>query len=299
MTISQVLARRSIIANAGQQKGKQVVLGRRTLGMILPASVFYSASAIAGPPSGLASSRAQAQQLAADPQELVSSLRRDGVNLVTCGDEIGDAVKSLVANAQQQGPQNARRLTLASMQSGQGVWEVFYMPHIANVAKPLNLAVKPLRYIITDTRSADSTSGEVELELQTDVRIAAGITGMSPGVWLSTAGIVATSQANDTAVELDLTKFWVGGGCLPRPISDVFGSTSGLSSTTDTDRQVSSPNNKVNLLDSLVDWAGRAGFIKDFATFPVVFFDDDAGLCVFESPPLKSVIAAYRVSPTT
>jgi hypothetical protein len=42
---------------------------------------------------------------------------------------------------------------------------------------------------------------------------------------------------------------------------------------------------------------GRLAFLSSFAVFPVSFFDRDAGICIFEFPPLNSFIAAKLVGP--
>ena len=48
--------------------------------------------------------------------------------------------------------------------------------------------------------------------------------------------------------------------------------------------------------DAVINNIGRAGFLPSFAVFPVHFFDEERGLCIFEFPPMRSFIAAARVS---
>ena len=38
----------------------------------------------------------------------------------------------------------------------------------------------------------------------------------------------------------------------------------------------------------MVDAVGNVGFVSSFATFPLHFFDEERGLCVFEFPPMSS-----------
>ena len=49
--------------------------------------------------------------------------------------------------------------------------------------------------------------------------------------------------------------------------------------------------------DRIVNSIGRLAFLSSFAVFPVHFFDNQAGICIFEFPPLNSYIAAKLVGP--
>jgi hypothetical protein len=40
---------------------------------------------------------------------------------------------------------------------------------------------------------------------------------------------------------------------------------------------------------------GQLGFLPSLSRFPVRFMDAQAGVCVFEFPPLQTVIAARRL----
>eukprot|EP00873_Tetraselmis_striata_P021237 jgi/Tetstr1/441501/TSEL_029732.t1 len=148
-----------------------------------------------------------------------------------------------------------------ALELGNGQWEVFYMPHIKTIAGPLGLQVQPLRYTVQGGKT-----------LQTDVRM-----GIGPGLsmWLSSTGGVRPEEG-DAAVRLSMTEFWLSPpGATPRPVSDRDDNATG---------------------DVLVNWLSRAGFVEEFSLFPVLFFDADAGICVFSFPPLRSKIAAVRVS---
>ena len=49
--------------------------------------------------------------------------------------------------------------------------------------------------------------------------------------------------------------------------------------------------------DRVVNTLGRVMFLSSLSVFPVYFFDKQAGICVFEFPPLNSFIAAKLVGP--
>lgn len=102
--------------------------------------------------------------------------------------------------------------------------------------------------------------------------------GLAPGLslWLSSTGGVR-AEDGDGAVRLSMTEFWLSPpGATPRPAS---------------------ARDDTAIGDVLVNWLSRAGFVEEFSLFPVLFFDQDAGICVFSFPPLRSKIAAVRVSP--
>jgi hypothetical protein len=44
-----------------------------------------------------------------------------------------------------------------------------------------------------------------------------------------------------------------------------------------------------------INGIGRLGFLPSLSRFPVRFMDAQAGVCVFEFPPLQTVIAARRL----
>ena len=121
------------------------------------------------------------------------------------------------------------------------------------------LQVQPLRYTIRDGA-----------QLQTDVRMGRG----SLSMWLSSTGGVK-AEGDDT-VRLAMSEFWVSApGEKPR---------------------LACERDDTSSLDVLINWVSRAAFIEDASAFPVTFFDDQAGICIFRFPPLNSYIAAIRVS---
>ena len=149
---------------------------------------------------------------------------------------------------------------------GDGTWRVFSAPHISRLATPLGVKFHPLRYVIAD---GDMTS---------DVRHG----GIVPDGWLSASGGVRVTQEYELdgvmrpACRISFDKFWIGpGGDAPReePGDDDEG-----------------------FVDKVIDFVGNLGFLETFATFPVLFYDEEVGVVVFQFPPLASNIAAYRES---
>jgi hypothetical protein len=93
---------------------------------------------------------------------------------------------------------------------------------------------------------------------------------------------VKVSTKRDDAVELFFSSFWVArDGETPR----------------DPPRSaLRSPEERLGASDALVDAIGNVGFVSSFARFPLHFFDEERGLCVFEFPPMSSFIACKRVA---
>ena len=94
--------------------------------------------------------------------------------------------------------------------------------------------------------------------------------------WLCSSGVVRASS--DNSVEIVFDSFWVGedGGDSNVPRANPTAST-------------------LQGADRLINSTGRTFFLSQFAVFPVLFFDKEAGICVFQFPPLKSNIAAKLV----
>jgi len=84
------------------------------------------------------------------------------------------------------------------------------------------------------------------------------------------------SQRSVDDVELVFDQFWVGGAKEPRP--GLEEDASARSAT-----------------DKLINVVGGWAFVEGMATFPVLYFSNEAGICVFKFPPLNSAIAAVRV----
>lgn len=152
---------------------------------------------------------------------------------------------------------------------GDGTWRVFCAPHIARLATPVGVRFDPLRY--------DLSGGKI----RSDVRHR----GIVPDGWLSASGSIRACEEPYVvdgrprpACKIEFDSFWIGSGA-----------------TADQPRDSPKATGDANAVDSIIDAIGRVGFIEDVATFPVLFYDDRAGLVVFQFPPLKSNIAAYRV----
>ena len=250
--------------------------------------------------------------------------REMAVNLMMCTAEVEAKVMSLI-EAGTSGKCTARQV----LDLGDGEWEVFYMPHIQGLADPLGLKVVPLappksivdiisfsvnRFLdvsnegffsaamntwpsrFTSSTPSQSINPMLQIgdgngaivflilvlqvqplrytvrgsELQTDVRI--GHSSLS--MWLSSMSSVKAE--GEATVKLSMTKFWVStSGNIPRSVTE---------------------RDDTSSFDVFVNWLCRAAFIERASAFPVVFFDDDAGICVFQFPPLKANIAAVRVS---
>lgn len=78
------------------------------------------------------------------------------------------------------------------------------------------------------------------------------------------------------SVKLNMTEFWISlHRSKPRLLSE---------------------RDDTSTFDVIVNWLSRAGFVEGISSFPVIFFDEEAGICVFRFPPLNSRIAAVRVS---
>lgn len=192
-----------------------------------------------------------------------------GADLYAVTPAVVAAVKTMVASKRVDGMSVGEILDASD-----GVWEVFSMPHMLDISRPLGVSFKPVRYVLKGGK------------IRSDVRFDA-FDGRLKG-WLDAAGTVKKSARtprgllpSDAAVELAFDDFWVGAdGSSPRD------------SPTRTKRD---PTDDLAPADAFVRAAGRAGFVDAFAVFPVHFFDERRGLCVFEFPPLNSFVACARV----
>lgn len=184
--------------------------------------------------------------------------RIGGAKLLQATPEVNAAVETLIQAGAAGG------LAAESLEKGAGVWEVFYMPHIRRIAEPLGLDFCPLRYTITPNG-----------DILSDVQYAFPIVGKG---WLSSSGVVRQKNEND--IKLHFDSFWVGEKeeGVPRP-NPIVGSSE-----------------EVTPIDNLINQVGKAAFLEDMATFPVLYFSPNAEICIFKFPPLNSAIAAYKVS---
>ena len=156
----------------------------------------------------------------------------------------------------QPGPADAA----AAAALGDGTWEVFFGPHFRRV-EPL-ARFRPVRYVV----SGGGTRMRSDVHYQLP-----GASG-----WLSTEGGVAAS--GDGSVSVLFETFWLEGDApAPRPDNPL---TSGA---------------PVSAQAAAINAVGRLGFVPSLSRFPVRFMDAQAGVCVFEFPPLNTVIAARRV----
>ena len=268
-----------------------VSLATTTTTTPLPPPSVASPSSITARASS--TSVAPGRSVAAPPVRLVSTIARASSSsssssvdvadaLLTCADSIatngadlyaskpdGDvarAVETLVASARLGSSDDATASDVIA--AGEGVYEVFNMPHLFNLSSPIGMRFKPVRYTI-------GARGEI----RSDVRF------VTPGGfagWLSASGRVDASGVDEVTLAFD--SFWVGrDGASPRDNPARAGAEGG---------------GALGAMDALVNGLGNAGFLPSFARFPVRFFDEDAGVCVFQFPPLRSDVAAQRVSRT-
>lgn len=148
---------------------------------------------------------------------------------------------------------------------GDGTWTVFSAPHIVRLATPVGVKFHPLRYVIEEGR------------IRSDVRHG----GIVADGWLSASGRVRATQPYELdgvtrpACRISFEHFWIGPGG-------------------DAPREQPGEDDEGGFVDKAIDFVGNLGFLETFATFPVLFYDEEAGVVVFQFPPLGSNIAAYR-----
>ena len=193
-----------------------------------------------------------------------------GADLYAATPEVTAAVRTMVASKRTDGK------TLSEvLDASDGVWEVFDMPHMRKLSTPARVGFKPVRYTLKNRKLRSDVRFKVPSEQ-------GAMGGDGFGGWLSAAGGVKASTKRDDAVELFFSSFWVArDGETPR----------------DPPRSaLRSPEERLDAGDALVDAVGNYGFVSSFAQFPLHFFDEERGLCVFEFPPMSSFIACKRVA---
>ena len=193
-----------------------------------------------------------------------------GADLYAATPEVTAAVRTMVASKRTDGK------TLSEvLDASDGVWEVFDMPHMRKLSTPARVGFKPVRYTLKNRKLRSDVRFKVPSEQ-------GAMGGDGFGGWLSAAGGVKASTKRDDAVELFFSSFWVGrDGDAPRDPPRA---------------SLRSPEERLLAGDALIDAVGNAGFVSSFAQFPLHFFDERRGLCVFEFPPMSSFVACKRVA---
>ncbi|KAK3262409.1 hypothetical protein CYMTET_28731 [Cymbomonas tetramitiformis] len=239
---------------AKQRHGRKGLFSRGTPDRVL--TQLHAVSSTNDAPE----SNAEADALAVVTNHLAKT---GGCDLLAATPEIEAAVKKLIELGEAEG--HAER----SLIEGDGVWEVFYMPHIRRIAEPLGVKVQPLRYSILDGK------------ITSDVGYSAPVVGAG---WLNSGGEV--KQANDEQVQILFDTFWVG-----KPSQEPRGNP-----FTQAQDSQSVEEQRISALDSVINAVGKQGFLPSFSYFPVLYFSADEGVCIFKFPPLNSAIAAYRLT---
>lgn len=195
--------------------------------------------------------------LASTEDQLDLSLPRNtkGCDLYERSKQVDDAVETLIGLKR-----NRKKMSLSTGKAD-GVWEVFYAPHIERLSRPVGVKAKPLRYTIEKNRIVSDVSLTTNKPFETQS-------------WWCASGSLKESKEKEE-VSLKFTDFWVSlGSELP----------------------TTSPNEtgEADTFDKLVQKLGAVGFIEQLGAFPVLYYSDD--VCVFRFPPLQSNIAARRVA---
>ena len=147
---------------------------------------------------------------------------------------------------------------------GDGDGRGFAAPHIVRLATPLGVLFHPLRHVIRD--------GTISSDVRHRGRFV-------PDGWLSASGTVQAAESRvcegmvRPACRIGFDTFWVGAGA-------------------SADEPRAGPGSGV--VDKAINAVGKLGFVDAIATFPVLFYDERAGVVIFQFPPLKSNIAAFR-----
>lgn len=196
--------------------------------------------------------------LASTDDALDLSLPRNtkGCDLYERSKQVDDAVETLV-NLKR----NGKKMSLSNGKAD-GVWEVFYAPHIERLSRPVGVKAKPLRYTLEKNRIVSDVSLTTNKPFETQS-------------WWCASGSLKESASEKEEVSLKFTDFWVSLGAeLP----------------------TTSPNEtgEADAFDKMVQKLGTVGFIEQLGAFPVLYYSDD--VCVFRFPPLQSNIAARRVA---
>jgi|TARA_B110000967_G_scaffold181721_1_gene199101 hypothetical protein len=196
-----------------------------------------------------------------------------GCDLYKATPEVTAAVRTMVASKRVDGMTTNEVLDCAD-----GVWEVFDMPHVRKISTPLQVGFVPVRYTIAGRKLRSDVRFTVPAGYANAGRSGKGL----GGGWLSAAGGVKMSTKRNDAVQLSFTSFWVAkDGDKPRdpPRS-----------------KLSSPELRLSPADEFVDTIGKSVFLPELANFPLHFFDNEKGLCVFEFQALESFVACKRVA---
>ena len=195
-----------------------------------------------------------------------------GADLYAATPEVTAAVRTMVASKRTDG-----KTVSEVLDASDGVWEVFDMPHMRKLSAPARVGFKPVRYTLKNRK----LRSDVRFKVPSDFN-ATGSETTGFGGWLSAAGGVKVSAKRDDAVEVFFSSFWVGrDGDAPRDPPRA---------------SLRSPEERLLAGDALIDAVGNAGFVSSFAQFPLHFFDERRGLCVFEFPPMSSFVACKRVA---
>ena len=190
-----------------------------------------------------------------------------GADLYAATPEVTAAVRTMVASKRTDG-----KTVSEVLDASDGVWEVFDMPHMRKLSAPARVGFKPVRYTLKNRKLRSDVRFKVPSDSET--------TGF--GGWLSAAGGVKVSAKRDDAAEVFFSSFWVSrDGDAPRDPPRA---------------SLRSPEERLSAGDALIDAVGNAGFVSSFAQFPLHFFDERRGLCVFEFPPMSSFVACKRVA---
>jgi hypothetical protein len=197
-----------------------------------------------------------------DKLDLALPRNGKGCDLYERSKAVDDAVETLVALNRVD-----KKSAKTSLLNGQadGVWEVFYAPHIERLSRPVGVKAKPLRYTLEKNRIVSDVSLTTNKPFETQS-------------WWCASGSFTDSEKNPGKEEvlLKFTDFWVSlGSELP----------------------TTSPNEtpgEADAFDKIVKKLGTIGFIEQLGAFPVLYYSED--VCVFRFPPLQSNIAARRVA---
>ena len=197
-----------------------------------------------------------------DKLDLALPRNGKGCDLYERSKAVDDAVETLVALNRVD-----KKSATSSLLNGQadGVWEVFYAPHIERLSRPVGVKAKPLRYTLEKNRIVSDVSLTTNKPFETQS-------------WWCASGSFTDSEKNPEKEEvlLKFTDFWVSlGSELP----------------------TTSPNEtpgEADEFDKIVKKLGTIGFIEQLGAFPVLYYSED--VCVFRFPPLQSNIAARRVA---
>lgn len=201
------------------------------------------------------------------PKARVLELLGKGYSTYNPGPELEQAVEELTLSNPTTSP------GIAASRIGEGVWEVFYAPHIANSSKLVLTQYDPIRYVFQNDRFASH------------VKFSHPIFGQG---WLSAAGTL--KPKDDDSVIITFNQFWVDFGAdklRPYLSEDVDGPKINV---------LGQEVRVDSLFDEIAGAFGRFAFFPQLAVFPVLYLDLE--LAVFKFPPLDSKIAVKRTSQT-